>query len=124
MRWSEDEYREWKEKRKGVRFEEPKKAKMNKTETRYAQLLDALKHSGEVLDWWFESMKFRIADRTWYTPDFVVLRSNGVLEVVEIKGFLRDDASVKFKTCREMYYAFDWRMLSYKQGEWQERLGG
>ena len=44
--------------------------RMNKTEAAYAELLAARAHVGEILEFKFESLKLRLADRTWYTPDF------------------------------------------------------
>lgn len=76
---------------------------MNKTEAAYAAYLETLKHAGEVLWYKFEGLKLRLADTTFYTPDFCVLPSTGVLEIAEIKGFWRDDARVKIKVAASIY---------------------
>lgn len=76
---------------------------MNKTEAAYAKHLEGRKHAGEV-DWFrFEGMKFRLADKTFYTPDFAVLLANGELECHEVKGFWEDDARVKVKVVADQY---------------------
>ena len=95
--------------------------RMNKTEARYAHELELLQRAGVVLWWAFGSMKIRLANRTWYTPDFAILDSVG-LRFVEIKGFLRDDAAVKFKVARETYQQFKFTMLRWVNGAWQEFL--
>lgn len=59
---------------------------MNQTETAYADALEALRHSGEVIWWRFESMTFKIADNTRYTPDFAVFYADGIFEMVDAKG--------------------------------------
>lgn len=76
---------------------------MNKTETRYAQHLDLLKHAGEVLWWKFEGIKLRLADNTFLTIDFAVLTAAGMLEMHEVKGFWTDDARAKTKIASVMY---------------------
>ena len=48
-------------------------------------------------------MKFRLADNTFYTPDFALMRPDGQIEIHEVKGFWQDDARVKIKVASEMY---------------------
>ena len=91
---------------------------MNKTEASYAALLDWEVSQGMVAAYWYESVKLRLATRTWYTPDFLVLYSNGGFQFVEIKGFLRDDAAVKYKLAREQYSWAEWVMLRRVKGQW------
>lgn len=76
---------------------------MNKTEALYAAELNLLKHAGEVLWWRFEGMKLRLADNTFYSPDFAVMRAGGLLEMHEVKGFWTDDARVKIKVAADLY---------------------
>ena len=76
---------------------------MNKTEAEYAELLELLKVSGEVLWYRFEGIKLRLADNTFYTPDFMVLMRNNEIECHEIKGFWQDDARVKIKVAADLY---------------------
>ena len=61
--------------------------RMNKLEAMYAAHLEALRRAGKIIFWRFESAKFRLADRTWYTPDFYIMRQDGTLEIHETKGF-------------------------------------
>lgn len=76
---------------------------MNKTEARYAQMLDVEKHEGRILDYWFEQITFKLADDTRYTPDFVIQRPDGVMEVHEVKGHWEDDALVKIKVAAAQF---------------------
>ena len=80
-----------------------KTGQMNKTEAAYAQTLEIEKQHGFVLWWRFEALKFRLADNTFYTPDFAVLRSDNQLEAHEVKGFWQDDAKAKIKIAADMY---------------------
>lgn len=76
---------------------------MNKTEAAYAELLEQLKVASRIQWYRFEGLKLRLADKTFYTPDFAVMRDDGVMECHEVKGFWQDDARVKIKIAAEMY---------------------
>lgn len=76
------------------------RARMNKLERAYADLLDA---SPEVASWKYESIKLRMADLTWLTPDFFVVYTNNVREFHETKGFWEEDARVKIKAVAALY---------------------
>lgn len=71
--------------------------KMNKTEAEYADMLAARLVAGEIKWYEFEGVKLRLADNTFYSPDFIVMAADGVIEIHEVKGFWRDDARVKIK---------------------------
>lgn len=79
---------------------------MNNTEAEYARYLEASRIAGEVLWWKFEAIKFRLADNTFYTPDFVVMAANQQIELHETKGFWTDDARVKTKVAADQYPIF------------------
>ena len=95
--------------------------KMNKSEAAYAAHLDALKSVGQILWYRFEGMKFRLADNTFYTPDFAVIVASGALELHEFKGFMEEDANVKIKTAATQY-PFVFRLIRKgKGGTWDIR---
>ncbi|PZO78488.1 MAG: DUF1064 domain-containing protein [Mesorhizobium amorphae] len=70
---------------------------MNKTEIAYAAHLEEGKAAGEILWWAFEPWKLRLAENTFLTPDFGVMRFDGSIECHEVKGFWMEDARVKIK---------------------------
>lgn len=76
---------------------------MNKTEQAYAAHLDDLRHSGVIAWYKFEGIKLRLADNTFYTPDFAVMLASGVMEMHEVKGFWQDDARAKIKIAADLY---------------------
>ena len=76
---------------------------MNKSEATYARHLGLLQAAGDVVWFRFEGLKFRLADNTFYTPDFAVMRSDGALEAHEVKGHWQDDARVKIKVAADLY---------------------
>ena len=75
---------------------------MNKLEQAYANHLSLLKNVGEIMDWLHEPLKLRLAYKTFYTPDFLVIKKDG-FELHETKGFMRDDAAVKLKIAAQTY---------------------
>lgn len=90
--------------------------RMNKTEAAWAIRLES---DADVAAWWFGAVKFRLADRSWYTPDFVVQVQDGRFIVYETKGpYIREDAMVKFRGARERYPHFDWQMWQ-RDGDWK-----
>ena len=76
---------------------------MNSLERAYAQHLEAKRQRGEILRWDREPVKLRLADLTYYTPDFRVIAADGTEEFHETKGFMRDDANVKLKVAAELH---------------------
>jgi hypothetical protein len=76
---------------------------MNKTEAAYAATLDQRRQAGEVAWFKFEGLKFRLADNTFYTPDFAVMLADGMLEAHEVKGYWQDDARAKIKIAADLY---------------------
>lgn len=96
--------------------------RMNKLEGEYAATLSATgKH------YRFESMKFRLADNTYYTPDFMVMGADGLIEFHEVKGFWEDDARVKVKVFAEMFPEFSVKAVTKcrKTKQWVvEEFGG
>ena len=80
-----------------------KTGEMNKTEQAYSDRLKLLQQSGEVAWFKFEGVKLRLADNTFYSPDFAVMLANGELEMHEVKGFWQDDARAKIKIAADLY---------------------
>jgi hypothetical protein len=96
-----------------------KPGQMNKTEAAYAERLAFLRAGGEIRSWRFEPIKFRLADKTFYTPDFMVVTEDEI-QFHEIKGWRpEDDANVKIKVVAEMYPEFAFQMVfaEVKRGE-------
>lgn len=90
-------------KAKAARGSFHKSGQMNKTEAAYAARLESLKLAGEIADYRFECLKLRLADNTFYAPDFMVLRPDGAFEVHEVKGHWEDDARVKIKVAAAQF---------------------
>lgn len=87
---------------------------MNRTEQAYANVLAS---NSDVTWFKFEGLKLRLADNTFYSPDFAVLRASGEIEIHEVKGFWQDDARVKIKIAADMY-PFKFIAVKYKNKQW------
>lgn len=79
---------------------------------------------GQTLE--YEPVKLRLADNTFYTPDFVTVRPidrteygmAAVTTYYEVKGFMRDDASVKIKVARRLFPHARFVLAMRIKGQW------
>jgi hypothetical protein len=90
---------------------------MNTLESKYAQLLDHRLHAGEIVKYSFESLKLKLAKRTFYTPDFEVVTPE-CIEIHEVKGFWEDDARVKIKVAAKLFPEFKFVAVQFKKKKW------
>jgi len=82
---------------------ERKQEAMNKTEKEYHFHLLALQLAGKIVRYDFEPERLRLANNTFYSPDFRVIFPDGSVEFHEVKGYWRDDARVKIKVAAELH---------------------
>ena len=80
-----------------------KSGQMNKSEAAYAVTLEAARNAREVLWYQFEGITLKLADGCRYTPDFAVLRADGVMEMHEVKSYWIGDAKTKIKVAAEKF---------------------
>lgn len=80
-----------------------KSGKKNQTETAYSLELESQKVAGVIVWYAFESLTFKLAEDTRYTPDFIVMYPDGQLECREVKSLWRDDAKVKIKVASQLF---------------------
>jgi hypothetical protein len=92
---------------------------MNKTEQCFErEVLHRMKAAHEVIDWKFEAFKIRLAKKTYYTTDFMVLMADRTIRMYEVKGRWEDDARVKFKAAAEKLPWFTWIAAKREAGTW------
>lgn len=110
--------------------EKPKRSDpyKSKWERLLAGQLEDAKRAGGVQAWFYEAVTFRLAAGSngkrgaSYTPDFMVVQKEGAIEFVEVKGFMREAARVRFLAAREKYPMFKWRMVRKTKTGWEEVL--
>jgi hypothetical protein len=101
-----------------------KPGEMNRLEAAYDLVLRAKMQAGEIAWYKFHGIKLRLADNTFYEPDFAVMRTHGLLEMHETKGFMMGDARTKIAVAAALY---PFRFLLIKQvpkkagGGWSEQ---
>ena len=142
MRWTEDEFAAF-QNRKGIRgakavadtsappFLPPAneagafargrllEGGMNKIEGDYANHLDLLKHAGDVLWWRYAPMRLRLADGSYYKPDFGVMMRDFLFEIHETKGHWREAARVRIKVAAGLFPFKFIAITRAKGGGWE-----
>lgn len=96
---------------------------MNDTEKRLSRELEVEKLLGNILGFHFEKIGLQLAPKTWYFPDFVVFMPDGCMHVIEVKGFLRDDAAAKYKVAVGMFPEITFHMVRSENQSWKEMYG-
>ncbi len=99
----------------------PKSQYKSKAESLYADYLQS-RMGGFGVEWWaYEPVTLVIVDangvRCRYTPDFAVINT-GTEKVafIEVKGFLREAARLRFLAARERYPFWDFFMMRRSPG--------
>lgn len=105
----------------------------NRVETAYEAHLKLLLLAGEIDNFWYEGIKLRLADNTFYTPDFLVAAKDGVIELHDTKGTTRaanakgvkvekawveEDAKLKIKVVAEMFPFRTYIVFKGSNGQW------
>lgn len=104
--------------------------RMSNTEALYAAHLAALKAEGRILRFDFQPESLRLADSTYYRPDFRVVTAEGYVEIHEVKGrrgqsfHAEEDAWLKLKIVAELHPYAVVVVWPLKGGGWGERRLG
>lgn len=96
---------------------------MNKLEEKYSRALDIWIKEGTILGYKYEAVKFKLADKTFYTPDFMVVYPDKIA-FHETKGFMRDDANVKLKVVASLFPEFEFVLVQWIGGKVREGIPG
>ena len=75
----------------------------SKLEAEYGKHLEIMKRAGEIVDYKHQPLKLRLADLTYYSPDYAVLHNDDSMAFVEVKSYWEDDARVKIKVAAEQF---------------------
>ena len=86
---------------------------MNKLERRYADHLRTLQLNGEIHSYAFERHNLKLADKTYYKPDFEVMLPDGTIEFHEVKGYMQEDANVKLKVAAQQFPHYVFRLVQW-----------
>ena len=98
----------------------PLKPKMTKAEAEMALILKAKYPEAEIK---FGSVKVRLANDCWYTPDFAVHLPDGQSVIIEVKGGrIWDGSKEKFRIAREQYPFWTWELHQKTKEGWTQLL--
>jgi hypothetical protein len=93
--------------------------KLNKTERAYRRMLELRLRAGEIRGFHVQAVTLVLGKDCRYTPDFLIIEQDHTLTFVEVKGFLRDDALVKFRAAQSQYPWARFVMVQRCKGEWK-----
>jgi len=89
---------------------------MNSSEERYARdVLDPMIAAGELHEWLFEPVTFRLGHDARFTPDFLLVYPDGSLELVDFKGHQEEAALVRVKAAASRYPWFAWSIVNRRR---------
>lgn len=75
----------------------------SKTEARFSHVLEDLVDEGRFRRWTYNDRKYRLADKTWYKPDFTIELFDYRNVLVEVKGgYVTDRDKLRIKLLAEM----------------------
>ena len=93
--------------------------KLNKTEAEYMRMLA---RDADIASATPHAIKFSISipgKRCWYTPDVMVVRTSGIIEIHEIKGaWEEEDARVKRYSAQAQFPWFRWIYAQKTKAGW------
>jgi hypothetical protein len=91
--------------------------KMNGTERAYADYLELQKKTGLIVRYDFEPERLKLAEGSYYTPDFRVILPNLEIEFHEVKGFMREAANVRIKVAAEVH-PYTFKLIRKVKKDW------
>lgn len=86
------------------------KPRMNKLENAWAVQLEMQRAAGLIQRWEYEAVRLRLADDTYFTPDFYVEIGDRI-RFDETKGFMREAARVRLNVAARLYPRFTFRLI-------------
>lgn len=92
-----------------------------KLEADYARHLDLLKSAGEVLSYHYEAITVHYTQANTYRPDFKVVYRDGTIEIVELKGHVREDDGIKCNAAATILHPWKVVMVRQIKGQWVRR---
>lgn len=90
----------------------------SKLERDYARYLDSCKTAGEIWDWMYHPWRLRLAEGTYYTPDFLVVIPGGLIELHETKGFMREAARVRLNVAADKFKYITFKLIKRARHGW------
>lgn len=107
---------------KGKRKPSHVRGQMNRTEARYAEILEAQRLLGEIKSWTFEEDTLAIGPEMKFTPDFRVELLSGDISYIDVKGaYIYEDATCKIKAAAALYPQYRFSQAKWTGRSWKIR---
>jgi hypothetical protein len=94
----------------------------SKTEMLYAAYLDLQQRAGLIRKFIHHPFSVKLGDGAKYTIDFLVVRSDDSIEMVEVKGFARSRDVVRFKWAATKFDMWEWVMRKRDGRGWMTAM--
>ena len=108
-----------------AKVSKPRRGVPNKWESSYARLILEPRRLAGLIKWYgFEASSWRIAEASdgakgaKYCPDFTVIRDDGSVYFVEVKGHWKEAARLRVKVFVNEY-PFELHIVRWVGGKWQ-----
>ena len=108
----------------------PRPSKMNKSEQAYARHLESLLRLGQIAHYKYEAVTLKLGDDCRYTADFLVIGTDGQVELHDVKArwqskgkvHIEDDARVKLSVASSTVFPFfTFKTVWLDQGIWHSK---
>lgn len=95
----------------------------SKLEQAYDQYLAALKHGGEILQYWYHPLTIKLPGGLRYTPDFMVWPAEGRVQLHECKGWSKNlrDGMTRLHIAGGIFICYEWSLVKQVKGQWEVR---
>lgn len=104
-----------------VKVEKPKWD--SKLELAYSQYLDALKHGGDIIEYYYHPFTLVLPGNVRYTPDFLLWTELNMYQIHECKGSPKmknaRDGITRVKVAAGTFKCFDFKLVYRKKGQWE-----
>lgn len=99
------------------------KGQLNNTEKAFAAYLQERQFAGAIVWWKAHPFNVRLADDTFYRPDFIAMQSDMHLVLFEVKGgYTTDKGQLKIKLCAEALPVFKIiKVTKIRGGGWTQK---
>ena len=95
----------------------------SKLELAYSQFLDALKHSGDTIEYYYHPFTLVLPGNVRYTPDFMLWTALNRYEIHECKGSPKmknaRDGITRLKVAAGTFKCYDFKLVYRKKGQWE-----
>ena len=84
----------------------------------YGRHLETLRQAGRIRHWAYKTMRLRLGRGHWLTPEFLVVRNEGTIELHLQREAERPEWMTKVAAARTLYPWLRWRRVTKTGKRW------